>query len=325
MTQCFRLLKQYKSRPIFANFLFMRNGKSKQYDQARYWILTIPRQDWSKPEELPEECNILQGQLEVGQGGFEHWQLFVGFKKPTRLRPIKQLFGQSCHAEPTRSAAAEKYVFKEDTCVQETRFSLGTKAIKRADSDDWDTIRELAKTGELERIPSDVYIRYYSSLKKISVEFSKPGGIQKQVIVYWGATGLGKSRKAWHQAGDDAYPKTPTTKFWDGYNGQQAVVIDEFRGQIEISHMLRWLDRYPCLVEIKGSSVVLRARSIWITSNISPECWYPNLDEKTRNALLRRLEIHQFIFEWKPPHEPLQPISEIPEEENSPNPSSTLD
>ena len=93
----------------------------------------------------------------------------------------------------------------------------------------------------------------------------------------------------------DAYPKDPATKFWDGYQGQKNVVIDEFRGTIGIHNMLRWLDRYPVIVEIKGSSVVLNAETIWITSNLHPSSWYPELDLETQAALLRRLEIEEII------------------------------
>lgn len=92
----------------------------------------------------------------------------------------------------------------------------------------------------------------------------------------------------------EAYPKTPTTKFWDGYRGEEHVVIDEFRGNIDISHLLRWLDRYPCIIEVKGSSLVLRAKHIWITSNLDPRQWYPLVDPDTVEALLRRLAITYF-------------------------------
>jgi len=96
---------------------------------------------------------------------------------------------------------------------------------------------------------------------------------------------------AWEQAGFDAYPKDPRTKFWDGYRQHENVVIDEFRGGIDIAHLLRWFDRYPVCVEIKGSAVVLNAKKIWITSNLSPDEWYPGLDEDTRNALRRRFRL----------------------------------
>jgi len=120
--------------------------------------------------------------------------------------------------------------------------------------------------------------------------------MERTVTVYWGPTGTGKSRRAWDESGLDAYPKDPRTKFWDGYQSQPCVVIDEFRGAIDVSHLLRWFDRYPVLVEIKGSSVVLVADRIWITSNLRPDAWFPELDGSTLAALLRRLHVVEFPF-----------------------------
>jgi len=72
------------------------------------------------------------------------------------------------------------------------------------------------------------------------------------------------------------------------------VVMDEFRGAIDISHLLRWLDRYPVSVETKGGSKPLACTTMWITSNISPREWYPTLDQETVLALLRRLKVTHF-------------------------------
>lgn len=119
--------------------------------------------------------------------------------------------------------------------------------------------------------------------------------IQRTIFVFWGKTGVGKSRRAWDEASLEAYPKDPRTKFWDGYQGQTNVVIDEFRGGVDIGHVLRWFDRYPVIVEVKGSSVPLKATTIWITSNLHPRFWYPELDVETTDALLRRLEITEII------------------------------
>lgn len=121
-----------------------------------------------------------------------------------------------------------------------------------------------------------------------------PLAMERQVHVYWGATGLGKSRKAWEEAGLAAYPKGPTSIYWDGYTGQENVVIDEFRGGIGISHLLRWFDRYPVCVENKFGGCVLCAKHIWITSNLNPLDWYKDLDKETMDALLRRLIITRF-------------------------------
>ena len=81
--------------------------------------------------------------------------------------------------------------------------------------------------------------------------------MERVVRVYVGPTGVGKSRRAWDEAGFDAYPKDPNTKFWDGYQGQPHVVMDEFRGKIDISNILRWTDQYPVSVETKVIMVSL--------------------------------------------------------------------
>lgn len=230
--------------------------------------------------------------MEIGDGGFEHWQIVVGFKKPIRLRGVRELFG-NYHAEPSKSDAADEYVWKEETRVEGTQFLLGKKAFQRGSSKDWDQIAELAKAGQFDEIPSDILIRHYGNLRRISSDYSKPIPMEREVKVYWGATGTGKSRRAWDEAGFEAYPKDPRTKFWDGYRGQENVVIDEFRGSIDIAHLLRWLDRYPVIVEIKCSSVVLSAKKIWITTNLAPIEWFPFCDEKTVAALMRRLIVEE--------------------------------
>lgn len=227
--------------------------------------------------------------------GYRHWQLIVNFNRAVRLGAVKSVFGRYCHAEPTRSKAADAYVWKEETSVEGTRFEFGRKRVNRGDSKDWDAIKDACKHGRLDDIPADVFVRCYNAIKRISVDNLKPVAVERNVFVFWGATGVGKSRRAWDEAGLEAYPKDPRSKFWDGYQNQRNVVIDEFRGGIDISHVLRWFDRYPVIVEVKGSSTVLAATSIWITSNLHPRMWYGELDAATFSALERRLTIFQVL------------------------------
>jgi len=143
-------------------------------------------------------------------------------------------------------------------------------------------------------IPAHARITSYSALRSIRADHDKPIGMERTCHVFWGSTGTGKSRRAWDEAGVESYCKDPRTKFWCGYSAEKHVVIDEFRGGIDIAHLLRWLDRYPVRVEIKGSSRPLCATTIWITSNLDPRSWYPDIDCETRDALLRRLTITHF-------------------------------
>jgi len=160
---------------------------------------------------------------------------------------------------------------------------------------DWQKIKSAAMDGDLDSIPEDIFIRYYSSLRTIRADYAGASAIEKRVYVFYGATGTGKSRTAWESGGPDSYPKDPRSKFWCGYRGQRVVIIDEFRGGVDVAHLLRWLDRYPLFLEIKGASVPAKFDTVYITSNLHPEQWYPDLDAETKLALIRRFtEIRLF-------------------------------
>lgn len=256
--------------------------------QGRWWMLTIPQQDFTPY--VPPGITYIKGQLEIGAGGFTHWQIVANCDRSRRLSWMRSTFG-SVHCELTRSDAALEYVWKEDTRVDGTQFEFGQQPIQRNAKRDWDDIWSKAVAGEYYAIPADVRIRCYSTLKRIRADHLVPVAVVRTCTVLWGSTGTGKSRRAWTEAGVEAYPKDPNTKFWCGYSGQEFVIIDEFRGRIDISHLLRWLDRYPVRVEVKGGSYPLQATKFWITSNLHPREWYPEVDAATVEALMRRFEI----------------------------------
>jgi len=261
--------------------------------QGIFYLLTIPQHEFVPY--LPPQCQWIKGQLEVGDStGYSHWQCVVALKKKGSLSSVKSIFGNGIHAELTRSEAANEYVGKEETRVEGTPFELGAKPFKRNSAVEWECVWTSAKSGAIEEIPANVRVVSYRTIRAIMSDYSKPVGMERECYVFWGTSGTGKSRRAWDEAGMDAYCKDPRTKFWCGYQAQENVVIDEFRGGIDVAHLLRWLDRYPVRVEIKGSSTPLSAKRIWITSNIGPERWYPDLDPETLAALMRRLIVTEF-------------------------------
>lgn len=268
--------------------------------QARYWLLTIPYRSWRVPPALPHGLQYLRGQQEIGATGYHHWQLLAVFSRAVRLAAVKDVFGNAAHAEPSRSAAADEYVWKEDTRVADTQFELGARPHKNNSKTDWALVRRCAVSGDFDAIPDGVFVRNFRSIVAIHQAAQVPLAQERTCAVFWGNTGTGKSRRAWAEAGMDAYVKDPRTKWWDGYSGQEHVVIDEFRGVIDVAHLLRWLDRYPVRVEVKGGSVALRATKFWITSNLSPDAWYPDLDRFTQAALRRRLTVTHFERVWTP-------------------------
>jgi hypothetical protein len=97
--------------------------------------------------------------------------------------------------------------------------------------------------------------------------------------VYYGPPGVGKSSRALLEGGPDSFwlPKPSgktSTLWWDGYEGQSTVIIDEFYGWISRDLMCRICDRYPLNVETKGGTVRFMAKKVIITSNQHPTEWW---------------------------------------------------
>lgn len=133
-------------------------------------------------------------------------------------------------------------------------------------------------------------------------------------IVYWfyGPTGSGKSRTAYEMAmaidsDNEPFRKNSQSKFWDGYDNQKVVIFEDFRyDQMPFSYLLQLLDRYPCLVDIKGTFAQFNSTHIFITCPQHPRQEYTGHNHETNqewvreniDQLLRRIsEIHQFEFD----------------------------
>lgn len=123
-----------------------------------------------------------------------------------------------------------------------------------------------------------------------------------QAKVFWGPSGVGKTRRAWEEAKalGPVYIKTGTHKWWDGYRGEKFVIIDEFDGMIRLTNLLTWLDRYPCRVEYKGGSSPLLATHFWVTSNLPLEEWFPDAKPDQVAALRRRVKVTHMLATLPP-------------------------
>ena len=290
---------------------------------GKYWFITVGA-EYFKPVQAMcprRDLTFMKGQREIGENtGFDHWHFSVGFSKEKTMAQVKEYFCKEARCELSRSDAVDEYVWKENTRVEGTNFCWGRKPLKMNSKTDWNATFESAANGDFDSIDKGVLIRNYNSLKRIRVDNLKNkqrGAIT--VHVYHGQTGTGKTRKCWFEAGDpdSVYIKDPNTKWWDGYQGQQKVIIDEFCGFIGITHLLRWFDRYACTVEVKGYTTPLLATEFWVTSNISPMDWYKDATEEQQLALGRRLnDVVYFRTEWLPPTPPVMEAAEGSEIDN---------
>lgn len=142
----------------------------------------------------------------------------------------------------------------------------------------------------------DYFIHAYRGIKALKdalFSCDEPRDFKSFVKVYFGATGTGKSRKAhdedsiqWTHGGD---------RWFDGYQGQEVVLFDDFAGVssgITFRKLLQLTDRYPLTVPVKGGFTNWRPRTIIFTTNVYPDQWYPGEDY---SPLKRRIdELIQF-------------------------------
>ncbi|AMB42966.1 hypothetical protein [Circovirus-like genome DCCV-6] len=137
------------------NFFYTNDWMPAPRRQGLIWIGTIPVDLW-RPTLHPEVAYV-KGQKESGSdAGYMHWQIIFYLKKKGSLTAVKACFPAAGHYELTRSAAAEEYVFKEDTRVADSQFELGVKPFVRSRKTDWDEVWNAARSGDFMVIPANV-------------------------------------------------------------------------------------------------------------------------------------------------------------------------
>lgn len=121
------------------------------------------------------------------------------------------------------------------------------------------------------------------------------------VHIYVGPTGSGKTHRAYELHPNRYKGKWPTGGrwWWDDYKGEENIIFDEFRGNINYQQMLNLLDCRPMDVEFKGGWTKNVSTKVIITSIRHPRTWYAGV--RNRTEFERRIQQHCRIFEFTEP------------------------
>lgn len=223
---------------------------------------------------------------EVGETGTPHLQGYCELKKRTRFATVCGYFGNRGHIEARRGTQDQAI----DYCKKGGEFAeYGQRRIQgvRVDLDRIRTIaaddgmREVTRVGNLQQIHvAEKFLTYNETARNWLTE----------VIWIWGPSGSGKSKKAREIINmDDCFIKNEGSKWWDGYDGHEDIILDDFRDSWwPLTNMLGILDRYEYRVEVKGGWRQLKPKRIVITTIRPPEAHYMGLGEPSMQ-LLRRL------------------------------------
>lgn len=233
--------------------------------------------------------------FEIGASGTKHLQGYAEFEGPVTWTRMRKEISERVHIEKRRGTQEQAIAYcKKDASYVE----IGTKRVMKGQGHrtDLDEVGQMVKDGEslmtiAERHPG-TWIRYnkgITSLKNVLEE--KPKWRDVEVLVYWGPTGTGKTRRAMQWG--DVYKmnqNTNGTLWFDGYDGEETLLLDDFYGWIKWGELLGMIDGYPYRCQTKGGYVYAKWKRVVITSNKPPSEWYHERDIAPLNRRITRVD-----------------------------------
>lgn len=274
-------------------------SKRKRSDGVhKTWRFTLnnytPVQEATIKSWAPESVNHLVVSREVGESGTPHLQGYVTFTASRRLAALKKLL-TTAHWEPALVSDGGLYEKKEGS-----ELIIDFHAAAKGRRTDIEVAYSSAKDGLSvaefmeQQKPNFQALRVF---EKASLVLGPKKTTNKALEVHWisGGTGTGKTRFA-YATDPELYPSL-SFKWWDGYDTQRTILIDDYRKDYcKFHELLRLLDIYPQRKEIKGGSVMLKHTAIMITTPKTVDETWEGRTTEDLNQLKRRIT-HEWRFQ----------------------------
>lgn len=250
---------------------------------------------------------------EVGKEGTPHCHIFACWNSAMRFQSLKNKF-PTAHLDPKSNKSTfeecRNYVFKEgkwegtekeETNIKESHYEFGelpeNNQGKRTDLEDlYDMIKEGKSNFQIfEENPN--FITMIDKIDRIRTTIQEESIRTKwrdvSVTYIWGQTGTGKTRYVMEKYGyDKVYRVTDYQHPFDGYQGEDVILFEEFRSSLRVEDMLKYLDGYPVQLSCRYANKQALFTKVYICTNIDLRDQYPNIqenEEETWNAFLRRV------------------------------------
>jgi len=269
----------------------------------RNWCFTI--NNWTQSDIFAVEMLFKQKATygcysqEVGAKGTPHLQGFIHLANALSMEFMKKALGRShlivANGTPQENriyCGGEDYVKDDKTKLKNSTFKefgvLPPGQGKRTDIKEiTDAIRshELTMEDIMFDYP-DMYLRYSRSFEKMFAAVQLPRQNPPKVYWRWGLAGVGKTRYVVDTYGQQNIYIKDNTQWWDGYNNQETILIDDFDNSIPYRTLLRILDRYSYQGQVKGGYVHINSPNIYITCEFPPQFYWT---DNSLAQILRRL------------------------------------
>lgn len=233
-----------------------------------------------------------------------HLQAYIEFKKDTSFKKIKECL-PGVHVETRKGSRDEargyctQAVYKgKDKGKFAKEIELG-QWVTQGQRTDLIEIKDMI-LGEDKRDMNEMIYHYGTSFHKIRYieklcEYRNklPRNPDQPPVIHWyyGETGTGKTKQVYDKF-EDIYA-VQSYKWWDGYNQNETILIDDMRRDFcKFNKLLQLLDRYPHKVEMKGGMIEIHSPFIVITCPFHPQFLYQGEDIQ---QLLRRITHIQYF------------------------------
>lgn len=239
---------------------------------------------------------MIAGEEVCPSTGLPHWQGYVELKKNQRMKAVKEALGdEKTHLEVRRGTRDEARAY----CMKDGKWEEHGQWIKgQGHRSDLDDVASRLISGEtnlttLMAEEPKLYCQYRNGLKDLAAE-----GIKRttkvfrelEVEVISGPTGVGKTRGAIESVQGEYYKiEGDNMQWWDGYNQEETLIIDEYDNDLKVTKLLNILDGYQLRLSLKGSFTYANWKRVIITTNLTRGQLHGHAKEAHREALMRRI------------------------------------
>ena len=244
------------------------------------------------------ECSYIVWGKEIGETGTPHLQGFVRFVNAKSFAACKNLLSCGAHIEAAHHPRQAIIYCKKDGEFEEhgTPPTPGKRSDLSAFVSAESSATERITRRKLIEDHTTVMARFPRFVALVQSEYHPPGQLL-ELDNYWfyGPPATGKSATARQFKGD--YYVKGIHKWWDGYDGEDTVIVDDLHPQQHFEFMTDlkvWADLYPFQAEVKGSMNYIRPKRIIVTSNHNIEDYCRNFCGVDREAINRRFKECKF-------------------------------
>lgn len=264
--------------------------------RSRGWQFTL--NNYTDADEVDiqaiQSVYLIYGREVAPTTGTPHLQGFIKFGLVKSFKQVKSLLPVAAHIEPALcEEALINYNAKDGDIFEKGVRPKSNREKGLSTQERYRAAISCAKEGKIDEVDPDLYLRYYRTLKVIEKDHLKPCAPLDTTAGVWifGPSGCGKTSYVHKQFGESLYIKSAKTKWWDSYQGQDYVLLDDMDYEcLHMSYYLKiWADHYPFQAETKGSAIMIRPKKIIVTSNyMIHELWR---EPELVKALVRRFEL----------------------------------